>query len=181
MQAAGENFRRCQVSYIIPLIILFILSYGYIKGVKVYEVFIEGAKEGLQITYRIFPYIAAMLLAVGMLRSSGGLDFILRILSPVTNAVGIPEEVMPLVIMKPLSGSGALGVLADILKRVGPDSFAGIVASTIMSSTETIFYTITVYFGSVGIKNIRHTLAAAIIADLAGVIGAVIICTMLFK
>ena len=169
------------MSYIIPLIILFILAYGYRKGVKVYEVFIEGAKEGLQITFRIFPYIAAMLLAVGMLRHSGGLDFILFILSPITNAMGIPKEIMPLVIMKPLSGSGALGVLADILKRVGPDSFNGIVASTIMSSTETVFYTITVYFGSVGIKNIRHTLIAAIIADIAGVVGAIIISTILFK
>jgi spore maturation protein B len=169
------------MSYIIPLIILFILTYGYIKGVKVYEVFIEGAKEGLLITYKIFPYIAAMLLAVGMLRKSGGLDFILYIISPITNILGIPKEVMPLVIMKPLSGSGGLGILADILKREGPDSFAGIVASTIMSSTETIFYTITVYFGSIGIKNIRHTLVAALIADIAGVIGAVIICTILFK
>jgi spore maturation protein B len=169
------------MSYLIPFIILFILGYGFIKGVKVYEVFIEGAKEGLQITYRIFPYIAAMLLAVGMLRRSGGLDFILYILSPLTNAVGIPQDIMPLIIMKPLSGSGALGVLADILKRVGPDSFEGIVASTIMSSTETIFYTITVYFGSVGIRNIRHTLIAALIADLAGVIGALTICTILFR
>lgn len=169
------------MSYLVPLIVLFILAYGYVKGVKVYEVFIEGAKEGLQITYRIFPYIAAMLLAVGMLRKSGGLDFLLYILSPITNVMGIPQEVMPLVIMKPLSGSGALGVLADIMKQAGPDSFGGIVASTIMSSTETIFYTITVYFGSVGIKNIRHTLAAALIADFAGVIAAVIICTALFK
>ncbi len=169
------------MSYIIPLIILFILTYGYIKGVKVYEVFIEGAKEGLLITYRIFPYIAAMLLAVGMLRESGGLDFLLYILSPITNALGIPKNIMPLVIMKPLSGSGALGVLADILKRVGPDSFEGIVASVIMSSTETIFYTITIYYGSIGIKNIRHTLIAALIADLAGVIGAIIVCTILIK
>lgn len=169
------------MNYIIPLIILFILAYGYMKGVKVYEVFIEGAKEGLLITYRIFPYIAAMLLAVGMLRRSGGLDFLLYIISPLTNAIGIPQDIMPLVIMKPLSGSGALGVLADILKRVGPDSFEGIVASTIMSSTETIFYTLTVYFGSIGIKNIRHTLIAALIADLAGVIGALITCTLLFK
>lgn len=169
------------MSYIIPIIILLILTYGYIKGVKVYEVFIEGAKEGLAITYRIFPYIAAMLLAVGMLRRSGGLDFLLHIISPLTNALGIPRDIMPLVIMKPLSGSGALGVLADILKRAGPDSFEGIVASTIMSSTETIFYTITVYFGSVGIRNIRHTLVAALIADFAGVIGALLVCTALFR
>jgi spore maturation protein B len=150
------------------------------RGVKVYEAFIEGAKGGLIITYKIFPYIAAMLLAVGMLRKSGGLDFLLAILRPLTNFTGIPEDIMPLVIMKPLSGSGALGVLSDIMKRVGADSFAGLVACTIMSSTETIFYTITVYFGSIGIKNIRHTLIAALVADIAGVIAAVVICKLLF-
>ena len=167
------------MNFIIPLIILLILAHGHIKGVKVYDTFIEGAGEGLMITFRILPYIAAMLLAVGMLRSSRGLDFLLYILRPLTNAAGIPEEVMPLIIMKPLSGSGALGILADILKRSGADSFAGVLASVIMSSTETIFYTITVYFGSVGIKNIRHTLAAAIIADVAGVAAAVLICRLI--
>ncbi len=167
------------MNFVIPLIILLILSYGYVKGVKVYDAFIEGAREGLMITFRILPYIAAMLLAVGMLRSSGGLDFMLYILRPLTNAAGIPEEVMPLIIMKPLSGSGALGILADILKRNGADSFPGVLASVIMSSTETIFYTITVYFGSVGIKNIRHTLAAAVIADIAGLAAAILICRMI--
>ena len=168
------------MSYIIPIIIFLILTYGYLKGVKVYEAFIEGAKEGLLIVYKIFPYIAAMLLAVGMLRKSGGLDFLLYILTPITSAAGIPKDVVPLILMKPLSGSGALGILADILKRVGPDGFAGVLACVIMSSTETIFYTITVYFGSIGIKNIRHTLAAALIADLAGIIAALIICRYLF-
>lgn len=169
------------MNFVIPLIILLILLYGHLKGVKVYDAFIEGAREGLLITFRILPYIAAMLLAVGMLRSSGGLDFLLYILRPLTNAAGIPEEVMPLVIMKPLSGSGALGILADILKRSGADSYAGVLACIIMSSTETIFYTITVYFGSVGIKNIRHTLAAALIAELAGLIAAILLCRfMLF-
>ena len=169
------------MSFIIPLIILLILAHGYLKGVKVYDAFIEGARDGLMITFKILPYIAAMLLAVGMLRSSGGLDFMLYILSPLTNAAGIPEEVVPLIIMKPLSGSGALGVLADILKTSGADSRAGVLASIIMSSTETIFYTITVYFGSVGIKNIRHTLVAALIADAAGVAVAILICRhMLF-
>lgn len=169
------------MSFIIPLIILLILSYGHIRGVKVYDAFVEGARDGLMITVRILPYIAAMLLAVGMLRNSGGLDFLLYVLSPVTTAAGIPAEVVPLIIMKPLSGSGALGILADILKRSGADSHAGILASIIMSSTETIFYTITVYFGSVGIKNIRHTLAAAIIADLAGLAAAVTICRIFLQ
>ena len=167
------------MNFIIPLIILLILVYGHLKGVKVYDAFIEGAGEGLLITLKILPYIAAMLLAVGMLRSSGGLDFMLYALKPLTNAVGIPEEVVPLIIMKPLSGSGALGILADILKRSGADSFAGVLASIIMTSTETIFYTITVYFGSVGIKNIRHTLAAAVIADAAGVAAAILVCRLM--
>jgi len=167
------------VSFIIPLIVLLILAYGYIKGVKVYDAFIEGARDGLMITFKILPYIAAMLLAVGMLRSSGGLNFMLYILRPLTNAAGIPEEVMPLIIMKPLSGSGALGILADILKTSGADSHAGVLASIIMSSTETIFYTITVYFGSVGIKNIRHTLIAALIADVAGVTAAILVCRLM--
>ncbi|HYF81460.1 MAG TPA: nucleoside recognition domain-containing protein [Clostridia bacterium] len=167
------------MSFIIPLIVLLILAYGYIKGVKVYDAFIEGAKDGLMITFKILPYIAAMLLAVGMLRSSGGLDFMLYVLRPLTNAAGIPKEVVPLIIMKPLSGSGALGVLADILKTSGADSRAGVLASIIMSSTETIFYTITVYFGSVGIKNIRHTLMAALIADAAGVAAAILICRLM--
>lgn len=167
------------MSFTIPLIILLILFYGYFKEIKVYDAFIEGAGEGLMITFRILPFIAAMLLAVGMLRSSGGLNFILYVFSPLTNAVGIPKEVMPLIIMKPLSGSGALGILADILKREGADSFTGVLASILMSSTETIFYTITVYFGSVGIKNIRHTLAAAVIADVAGVAAALLVCRLM--
>lgn len=167
------------MNIIIPIIILIILSYGHLKGVKVYEAFIEGARDGLMITFNILPYIAAMLLAVGMLRNSGGLNFMLYVLRPMTNAAGIPEEVVPLIIMKPLSGSGALGILADILKRNGADSHEGILASIIMSSTETIFYTITVYFGSVGIKNIRHTLAAALIADVTGVAAAILVCRFL--
>ena len=169
------------MNFIVPVIVLFILIYGHLKGIKVYDAFVEGARDGIMITFRILPYIAAMLLAVGMLRSSGGLNFMLYLLRPMTNAAGIPEEVVPLIIMKPLSGSGALGVLADILKRNGADSYAGVLASILMSSTETIFYTITVYFGSVGIKNIRHTLLAAVIADAAGIAAAIFICRIIFK
>ncbi|MDD2481948.1 MAG: spore maturation protein [Lutispora sp.] len=169
------------MSIVIPFIILFMLTYGYSKGVPVYDAFIEGAKDGMGITLRIFPYIVAMLLAVGMLRASGGLNLIIFIMKPITSILKIPEEILPLILMKPLSGSGSLGVLADILKRIGPDSLSGIIASTIMSSTETIFYTITVYFGSIGIKNIRHTLLAAIIADIAGIITAIAICSKMFK
>lgn len=168
------------MNLIIPFILLFMLSYGQVKGVKVYDAFIEGARDGMTITLRIFPYIVAMLLAVNMLRASGGLELLIFIMKPFTKVLKIPDEILPLIIMKPLSGSGSLGVLADILKRVGPDSLSGIIASTIMSSTETIFYTITLYFGSIGVKNIRHTLIAAIIADLAGIIAAIIICNKIF-
>lgn len=168
------------MSIIIPIIIFLILSYGYINGVKVYEVFIEGAKEGLLLVYKIFPYIAAMLLAVSMLNASGALNFIIHIASPLTRLLSIPDEILPLIIMKPLSGSGSLGILADIMKREGADSFSSILACTIMTSTETIFYTITVYFGSIGIKNIRHTLLCAVIADILGLIAAVFICRALF-
>lgn len=168
------------MNFIIPFILMFMLTLGQIKGVKVYDAFIEGAKEGMAITLRIFPYVVAMLLAVSMIRASGGLDLIFFIMKPITRIFEMPEEIIPLIIIKPLSGSGSLGVLADILKRVGPDSLAGIIASTIMSSTETIFYTITVYFGSIGVKNIRHTLIAALIADLAGIIAAVVICNKIF-
>lgn len=168
------------MNFIIPFILLFILIFGQMKRVKVYDAFIEGAKEGMTITLRIFPYVVAMLLAVSMIRASGGLELIFFIMKPITRIFKIPEEILPLIIMKPLSGSGSLGILADILKRVGPDSLAGIIASTIMSSTETIFYTITVYFGSIGVKNIRHTLVAALIADLAGIIAAIAICNKFF-
>ena len=168
------------MSFFIPVIILFILTYGYIKGVKVYDAFIEGAKEGMMITVKIFPYIIAMLLAVGILRVSGSLDLIIFVLRPLTKVLGISEDLLPLIIMKPLSGSGSLGVLADTLKKVGADSLVGIIAATIMSSTETIFYTITVYYGSIGVKNIRHTLIAALIADIAGIMTAVYVCKKLF-
>ncbi len=165
---------------VIPFLLLLIFSYGIIKGVNIYDAFIEGAKEGMLITVKIFPYIVAMLLAVSMLRVSGGLELIFFILKPLIKILSIPKELLPLIIMKPLSGSGSLGVLADTLKKVGADSLIGIIASTIMSSTETIFYTITIYYGSIGVKNIRHTLIAALIADLAGIITAILVCRKLF-
>ncbi len=168
------------MNLIIPIIILVILTYGQIKGVKVYDTFIEGAKEGMKITLRIFPYITAMLLAVSILRASGGLELVFYGLRPITRALKIPEELLPLIIMKPLSGSGSLGILADTLKKVGPDSLTGNIASTIMSSTETIFYTITVYYGSVGIKNIRHTLIASLVAELTGILTAIFIWNRFF-
>jgi spore maturation protein B len=166
---------------IIPVIIVSIVIYGMCKGVKVYECFVEGAKDGLSICLRIFPYLLAMLIAVGVFRQSGALDYFVNIMRPLVKFIGLPPEIVPLVFVKPLSGSGALGIFSDILKQYGPDTFIGITASIIMGSTETIFYTLTVYFGAVGIKKIRHTLWAAVCADLTAIIMAVTLVRIMFK
>ena len=165
---------------IIPIIILFVICYGMKSGIKVYDCFVEGAKEGLTVCYRIFPYLLAMIVAVSVFRESRALDFIIGMLSPVVKLIGLPSELIPLVLVKPLSGSGALGIYMEIIKNYGPDTYIGRVASIIMGSTETIFYTITIYFGAVGIKKIRHTLWAAIMADLVAIIMAVTLARVMF-
>ena len=167
-------------AFAVPLVVAFILVHGYIKGVKVYEVFVEGAAEGIKTSLRILPYLIAILMAIGVFRSSGAMDILLALLKVPARLLGIPAEVTPHVLIRPLSGSGALGVLSEILNTYGPDSFAGRVAATMMGSTETIFYTMTVYFGAVGIKDTRHVLPAALVADLAGVIASVVICSIIF-
>lgn len=161
------------IKAIIPLIILAIVIYGMAKKVKVYECFVEGAKDGLSICLRIFPYLLAMLIAVRVFRDSKALDFLTNTLKPIVSLLGIPKEIVPLLLIKPLSGSGAMGVFTETLKQFGVDSYIGLIASVIMGSTETIFYTLTVYYGAVGIKKIRHTLWAAILADITAAIMAV--------
>ncbi|MCM1989881.1 spore maturation protein [Oceanirhabdus seepicola] len=165
----------------IPVFILFILIYGIIKGVKVYEAFVEGARDGLKIAYRIFPYLLAMIFAVTLVRTSGMMNIIEKILSPFTYILGIPKEIMPLVLIKPISGSGALGTLTEIINTFGVDSYIGICAAVVMGTTETIFYTISIYFGSIKIKKIRHTLWAALLADIAAIIAAVNIVKLFLK
>jgi spore maturation protein B len=165
---------------IIPIIILSVVAYGMSKGVKVYECFVEGAKDGISICLRIFPYLLAMLVAVSIFRESKALDYLIDVVKPIAGLIGLPGEIVPLVFVKPLSGSGAVGVFTDILKQYGPDTFIGIVASIIMGGTETIFYTLTVYYGSVGIKKIRHTLWAAVMADLTAIIMAVTLTRIFF-
>lgn len=166
---------------IIPILIGLIVILGMIKKVKVYECFIEGAKDGLKLSFNIFPYLLAMLIAVGVFRQSGALDYFIRMVKPVVKLIGLPPEVVPLVMVKPLSGSGAQGIFMDILNRYGADTYIGLVASIIIGSTETIFYTLSVYFGAVNIKKIRHTLWAAIMADLTAVIVAAFIASIMFK
>ena len=160
---------------IIPIIFLLIITYGMFKNRKVYEWFIEGAKEGLDVIKRIFPYILAMIIAVQIFREAKLMDVLNYILSPFVNLIRLPKEIIPLIIIKPLSGSGAIGVFTDIIKNFGPDTRIGLIASVIMGTTETIFYTITVYFGAVKVKKIRHTLWAAVIADITAIIMAVIV------
>ena len=160
---------------IIPIIFILIMIYGMIKDRKVYEWFIEGAKSGLTVCLNIFPYLLAMIIAVKIFKEAGFIDLMNRILSPVGNIIGLPEEVFPLILIKPLSGSGAVGVFTEILREYGPDSFVGLVASVIMGTTETIFYTITIYFGAINIKKIRHTLWTALMADLIAIISSVIL------
>lgn len=160
---------------IIPIIIIIIITYGMIKGRMVYEWFIEGAKEGLKVCINIFPYLLAMIIAVNIFREAKLLDILNNMISPIAGVIGLPKEVIPLVLIKPLSGSGAMGILTDILKNYGPDSYIGLIASVIMGTTETIFYTVTVYFGAIQIKKVRHTVWAALLADMAAIIVSIFI------
>ena len=167
-------------TYAIPLLILIIPLYAAIKKVKVYEVFCEGAKEGFQTAIRIIPYLVAMLVAIGIFRQSGAMDVLVSIMSPITRLIGMPGELLPLGIMKSLSGGGSTGLLNDILKNFGPDSLIGRMASTMTGSTETTFYVIAVYFGAIGIRKTRHAVAAGLIADAAGILAAVWVSQLVF-
>ncbi|SDJ82010.1 spore maturation protein [Natronincola ferrireducens] len=164
----------------IPMMITIILVHGLIKKVNVYDAFVEGAGEGFKTAVKIMPYLIAIFLAIGLMRKSGAMDFIIQAMTVPMTYIGIPPEVLPLVVMRPISGSGSLAVLQDILTYYGPDTFVGRVASTMMGSAETIFYTMAVYFGAVGIKHSRHTVPAALISHFAAVIASVFICNRLF-
>lgn len=165
----------------IPIVIVIIPIYAYFKGIKVYEVFVEGAKEGFNIGVKIIPFLVAILAVIGVFRASGAMDLLVKILGPITEKIGMPAEMLTMAITRPLSGSGALGVMTDLIHAHGPDSFIGKMASTMMGSTETTFYVLAVYFGSVGIKNDRHAVPAALLADLAGILATVFICNLVFR
>lgn len=166
--------------YAIPITFLVVLCIGLYRDVKVFDIFIEGAKEGIATMLRIIPSLVGLFTAVGVFRASGAMELIVYIAKPITSLFNIPPEVLPLILLRPISGSASLALVSDIINVYGPDSFIGRLVSTIMGSTETIFYTLTIYCGSVGIKNIRYTLAAALIADIAGVLTSVWICTLIF-
>ncbi len=164
----------------IPFFLLAIPIYGACRGVKVYESFVEGAKEGFQVAVRIIPYLVAILVAVGMLRSAGAIDMLARGLDPLLRRVGMPVELLPLALMRPLSGSGSMGIVTELVKTHGPDSFLARLAATAYGSTETTFYVLAVYFGSVGIKKTRHAILSGLTADVVSLIAAIIVCRMVF-
>jgi len=167
-------------TWAIPFFLLSVPLYGAAKKVKVYESFVEGAKEGFQIGVRIIPYLVAILVAVGMLRGAGAIDLLSVWLDPVMRLIGIPAEILPLAIMRPLSGSGSMGIVAELIKAHGPDSFIGRLAASAYASTETTFYVLAVYFGAVGIKKVRYAIVSGLIADVVSLIAAVIVCRIAF-
>ncbi|AOY75046.1 spore maturation protein [Clostridium formicaceticum] len=166
--------------FAIPFILLTIPAYGFFKKVKVYEAFTDGAKEGFYTAVRIIPYLVAMLVAIGIFRASGAMDLLVNTVSPITSLIGMPGEVLTMAIMRPLSGGGAQGIMSELITTHGADSLIGRMVSVIHGSTETTFYVLAVYFGAVAIKKTRHALPAGLIADVVGIIAAVIVVRIMF-
>lgn len=161
-------------TWTIPLLLAGIPLYALAKRVKVYPAFLEGAKEGFETGVRIIPPLVAIVVALGMLRASGALEELAALLGPLTGRIGLPASVLPMVVIRPLSGGGALGVVGDVLRSDGPDSYAGRLVSVMAGSTETTFYVLAVYFGSVGISRYRQALPAGLVGDLAGFAAAIV-------
>jgi len=178
---AGFDLVRTLMSeWTIPTIMLAIVLFGLARRVKIYEVFIAGAKEGFQIAIVIIPFLVAILVGIAMFRSSGAMEALIGMLSPLTSRLGFPAEALPMALIKPLSGSGALGVMSETMKTHGPDSFIGYLVCLLNAGTETTFYVLAVYFGSVQVRVLRHTLVACLSADLAGYVAATALCHLFF-
>lgn len=175
------NFINYLSTIAVPAVILIILLYGIFEKKNVFDIFLKGANDGLKMVIKIFPTLIGLFLAIGALRSSGILDFIINLLSPILNILHIPSEIMPLALLRPISGSGSIAVATDIMKKYGVDSLIGLIAATIMGSTETTIYTIAIYSSSVNIKKTRFVLFAALTGDIAGMIASVGIWQILSK
>lgn len=167
--------------YIIPVVVVLILLIGIVKKKNIFDLFIDGAKEGISTAVRILPALIALMTAVAMFRASGALDIIVGAVRPFCQVLRFPAEAVPLAIMRPVSGSGALSVLEAIFRTSGPDSFAGRVASVLQGSTETTFYTLAVYFGSVGVTKTRHAVPATLAAELIGVVMSAVAVAFFFR
>ena len=165
----------------VPTVILIILLYGFFERKNVYDIFLKGANEGLKMAINIFPTLIGLFLAIGALNSSGVLEFIIKSISPILTLLKVPPEIMPLAILRPISGSGSIAIATDLMKEFGVDSFIGLIVATIMGSTETTLYTIAVYTSSVKIKKTRFVLFAALMADITGMIVSVVIWKILYN
>lgn len=163
----------------IPVVIMLIIIYGLKEKIKVFDTFLEGAKDGMEIVIKMLPTLIGIFLAVGALRNSGIIDLIITIISPVINLLEIPSQIMPLALLRPISGSASMAVAVDIMQKYGVDTLTGLITSTIMGSTETTFYTIAIYTSCVGIKKTRGILIAALAADIAGMIASIVICRIM--
>lgn len=164
----------------VPAFIVSIVAYGLFKKTPVYEAFIEGAADGVKMTVKIIPYVVAFVFAVSMFNAAGGFKYLASALSPILSVLNIPPELLPLAITRPFSGNASFGILANILSTYGADSMVGKMASTLMGSSETLFYTIAIYFGNVGITKTKYIVPAALIAEVTGLIATVVICSLVF-
>jgi spore maturation protein B len=164
----------------IPVLLVAIPLAGLLRGVKVYDVFIEGAKEGFEVAVRIIPFLVGILVAIGMFRGSGAMDLLTTRLQPIAVSTGFPAELLPLAILRSLSGSGSLAFATDLVKTHGPDSLIGRTAATMYGSSETTFYVLAVYFGAVGVRRTRHAVAAGLVGDAVAAIAAVAVCAWMF-
>jgi spore maturation protein B len=165
----------------IPAIVFTVALLALVRRVNVYETFIQGAQEGFVTAIKTIPYLVAMFVAISVFRASGAMHLMVNALSPFTGILGIPAEIIPLGIMRPLSGGAALGITAELIKTYGPDSFIGRLASTLQGSTDTTFFVLTLYFGSVGVTRYRYAVISGLSADITGFIASVVICNIVFK
>ncbi|MFL2433941.1 MAG: nucleoside recognition domain-containing protein [Vicinamibacterales bacterium] len=175
-----ELVRSIMSFWTIPIIIAALVTYGWVRGVAVYESLVEGAKEGFEVALRIIPFLVAILVLIGMFRTSGALDVLVSFLTPLTVLIGMPAEVLPLAVLRPFSGSGSFALAAETMQTHGPDTLIGYMSGTFTGSTETTFYTLAVYYGAIGIRNTRHTVPACLAADVTGILAATFIVNLLF-
>ncbi|MDV2683386.1 spore maturation protein [Alkalihalophilus lindianensis] len=166
--------------WFIPILIGTVLLYGTYKRVPTYETFVEGAKEGFGMAISIIPYLVGMLVAISVFRASGAMEFLIEFMKPLLQLVGVPSEIVPLAMIRPISGTGALGMTSDLIATYGPDSFIGRLASTMQGSTDTTLYVLTVYFGAVGIKKMGDALKVGLLADVVGIIASIVIVSIVF-
>ncbi len=164
----------------LPGLILLILTMGLIKKVPLYEVFTDGAKEGFKVSVNIIPYLVAIIVAISMLRASGVIELAGALFAPILTHFNIPADILPIAIVRSLSGSAALGIFSDIANSLGPDNYATTLAAVMVGSSETTFYVLAVYFGAVGIKKLRYALIVGLLADLIGIIAAIAVCNLMF-